>query len=295
MLLRSILTVVVVLTATTTYAQWPALYFRADPFLRLDLSRSGGGSGFGMSVYSYSAESYFDGLDQTPHTSKAEAPNVRFQREEYIFTGVIGLSRSTAAVIAVPVSYVKQRLFESGAWGVEKAWVGVSHALDQAHHYSILAAAAVPIDGQVGELHFPVAARDKSGFITAQFVGSRASSRFVPSIYLRAGVGMYTSKEEYYGRRLYEFPGELRVMYPLTSFLKLGVGSEGRFVVGAPDNRIFVRTLSSHDAFAFGPDLLVRLTPDAHLHASYRQDVFGFYATAGSYWSVAMVIVPAVR
>lgn len=291
----SVFALLLIAISSPAHAQWPALYFRADPFLRMNLARPDGGSGMAMSVYSYSAESYFDGLDQTPHTSKADAPNVRFQREEYIFTGVIGLSRNTAAIAAVPVSYVKQRLFESGAWGVEKAWVGVTHALDRAHHYSVLAAAAIPIDGQVGNLHFPVAARDESGFITVQFIGSRAHRGYAPSIYLRAGVGMYTSKEEYYGRRLYEFPGELRLMYPLNSSVRLGLGSEGRFVVGAPDNRLFDNTLSSHDAFAFGPDIAIRLTPDAHLHATYRQDVFGFYATAGSYWGAALVIAPSVH
>lgn len=274
----------------TASAQWPALYFRADPFLRLDLSRSQAGSAFGLGVYSYTAESYFDGRDLTPHTSKAEAANVRFQREEYIFSAVIGLSRRTALVGSIPVSHVRQRLFETGDWGVEKFWLGVSHALDQAHHFSVVVAGAIPVDGPVGELHFPVAARDNSGFVTTQFILNHESRTRVPSFYFRAGVGMYTSKEEFYGRRLFEFPGELRVTMRLSEPVQLGIGGEGRFVVGAPDNRFFANTLTSHDAFAFGPHLIIRLTPAANLHATYRHEVFGFYATAGSYWNIAMVL-----
>lgn len=287
----SCLSLILVLAASgVAHAQWPALYFRADPFLRLDLSRPQGGSGFGMAVYSYSAESYFDGRDQTPHTSKAEAANVRFQREEYIFAGQLGLTNRTAILAAVPVSHVKQRLFESGDWGIEKAWIGLTHALDRSHHYSILFAGAVPIDGPVGKLHFPVTARDNSGLVTAQFIVSHESLSRAPGIYLRTGVGMYTSKEEYYGRRLYEFPGELRASIGLAEPVRLGFGAEGRFVVGSPDNRLFAQTLSSHDAFAFGPDLIVKLAPDASLHATYRHEVFGFYATAGSYWNITMVL-----
>lgn len=275
-------------------AQWPALYFRADPFLRLDLSRPRGGSGFATGVYSYSAESYFDGRDKTPHTSKADAVSVRFQREDYIFAAQIGLSDRTAVIGAIPVSYVKQRLFETGDWGIEKAWIGITHALDRSHHFSLMFAGAIPVDGPVGDLHFPVNARENSGFVTTQLVIGRESTTRSPSIYLRAGVGLYTSKEEYYGRRLYEFPGEFRATVGVAKAVRVGVGSEGRFVVGSPDNQLFSETLYSHDAFAFGPDLIVRLTPDAHLHVAYRQDVFGFYATAGSYWNVSMIIVPAI-
>lgn len=248
-----------------------------------------------MALYGYAAESYFDGRDKTPHTSKAETPAVRFQREEYIFTGVLGLNQRTAVVLSVPVSYVKQRLFEPGEWGVEKVWGGVTHALDRGHHFSVMAAIAVPIDGPIGELHSPVTARDHSGLVTAQAIVARAASGFTPEVYVRSGVGMYTSKEEYYGRRLYEFPAEFRATYPLAGYAHLGLGGEGRFVVGSPDNQLFAQTLSSHDAFAFGPDLIVRLTRDANLHATYRHEVFGFYATAGSYWNVAMVIVPSSR
>jgi hypothetical protein len=276
--------------AGSAHAQWPALYFRADPFLRLDLSRPEGGSEFEVGVFSYSAESYFDGRDQTPHSSKAEAANVRFQREEYIFSGQIGLSNRTAIIGALPVSHVKQRLFESGEWGIEKAWVGITHALDQSHHISLVLVGAVPIDGSIGELHFPVRARDNSGFVTTQLILSRESTNRIPSVYLRAGVGVYTSKEEYYGRRLYEFPGELRATIRLADALRAGFGSEGRFVVGSPDNHLFSHTLYSHDAFAFGPDLILNLAPDTKLHATYRHEVFGFFATAGSYWNVAVVL-----
>lgn len=292
MLKRLLLATVLALVVSPAHAQWPALYFRADPFLRLDLSRPQGGSGFSTAVYGYSAEAYFDGLDQTPHTSKADVPAVRFERQEYVFTAAFGLSRQTALVASLPISHVRQRLFESGEWGVEKGWLGVVHALDRAHHLSLLGAVAIPIDGQVGNLHFPVAADDRSGVLTAQVIVSRAASGYIPRLYLRSGVGMYTSKEEYYGRRLYEFPAEFRATYPLSRFGELGLGGEGRFVVGAPDDRLFARTLTSHDAFGFGPDFVLRLTPDAHLHATYRHELFGFYATAGSYWNVAMVLSP---
>lgn len=281
--------------ADPALAQWPALYFRADPLLRLDLARPRGGSNFGVAVYSYSAESYFDGRDLTPHTSKANASNVRFQREEYIFAGQIGLSDRTAIVGVVPVSHVKQRLFETGDWGVEKLWFGVSHALDAKHRYSVVFVGAVPMDGPVGELHLPVTARDNSGFVTAQFVLNHESRTRFPSVYLRTGVGMYTSKEDYYGRRLYEFPGEVRIIMRVTDPIRLGIGSEGRFVVGAPDNRLFSNTLTSHDAFAFGPHLVIRLTPHANLHATYRHEVIGFYATAGSYWNIAMTLTGSNR
>ncbi len=59
-------------------------------------------------------------------------------------------------------------------------------------------------------------------------------------------------------------------------------------MMGAPDDRLFVRTLSSHDAFALGPDLFISLTPEADLHATYRHEIFGFYATAGSYWNIVL-------
>jgi hypothetical protein len=280
----------VIFLSGSAYAQWPALYFRADPFLRLDLSRPHGGNGFGMAVYNYSAESYFDGRVLTPHTSKASAPSVRFQREEYIFSGQIGLSNGTAIVGAIPVSHVRQRLFETGDWGIEKVWLGVAHALGRSHRFTVLFAGAVPIDGPVGDLHFPVTARDNSGFVTAQVILNYESRGRAPGVYVRTGVGMYTSKEEYYGRRLYEFPGEIRASIQMAPPLQIGLGGEGRFVVGAPDNRVFARTLTSHDAFAFGPDLVVHLTPDASLHAVYRQEVFGFFATAGSYWNIAMLL-----
>jgi hypothetical protein len=269
-------------------AQWPALYFRADPFLRLDLSCPDGGSSFGLAVHSYSAEAYFDGLDQTPHTSKADVPSVRFQREEYVFSSTIGLSRRTAIVVSLPVSHVRQRLFETGDWGVEKVWLGATHALDHSHHFSALVAAALPVDGAVGNLHSPVAVRDRSGVLTAQFILSHAPLGRAPHLYLRFGAGVYTSKEEYYGRRLYEFPGEFRASVPVVQGLRVGLGGEGRFVMGAPDDRLFARTLTSHDAFAFGPDLFVSLTPEADLHATYRHEVFGFYATAGSYWNIVL-------
>jgi hypothetical protein len=153
-----------------------------------------------------------------------------------------------------------------------------------------LLGAAVPVDGSVGNLHFPVSARDHSGLLTTQLIVSHYGVGLVPRVYLRVGAGMYTSKERYYGRRLYEFPGELHVTIPVLRALQLGAGSEGRFVVGAPENRVFTQTLSSHDAFAFGPDAIVRLTPSASLHASYRHEAIGFYATAGSYWNLAMVL-----
>lgn len=273
-------------------AQWPALYFRADPLLRLDLSRPNGGSSFGLAVYSYSAEAYFDGLDRTPHTSRAEMPMVRFQREEYVFSGSIGLSRNTALVVSLPVSYVRQRLFETGDWGVEKVWLGGVHALDAAHHVSLLMAAAIPVDGAVGNLHFPVGARDHSGFLTTQLIYAHNPDGLSPHVYLRVGAGVHTSKEEYYGRRLYEFPAEFHATLPVGSSLRVGGGAEGRFVVGSPDDRIFVRTLSSHDAFAFGPDLVIHLTQQASLRATYRQEAIGYYATAGSYWNVAMILGP---
>ena len=276
------------LGTSSASAQWPALYFRADPFLRLDLSRPDGGSSFGLAVYSYSAQSYFNGLDKTPHTSRADIPNVRFQREDYVFSGVLGLSDRTAFVISLPVSHVTQRLFETGDWGVEKVWLGATHALDQSHQVSVAMAAALPVDGAVGDLHSPVAARDRSGVLTAQFILSHAPLGRAPHLYLRVGAGVYTSKEKYYGRRLYEFPGEFRVSVPVVQGLRVGLGGEGRFVMGAPDGRLFARILTSHDAFALGPDLFVSLTPEADLHATYRHELFGFYATAGSYWNIVL-------
>lgn len=96
------------------------------------------------------------------------------------------------------LSQLSNRVYLSaGPGGVEKAWLGITHALDHAHHLSILVAGAITIDGSVGDLHFPVVAHDNSGFITAQFVLSHQSRSLAPSIYLRAGVGAYTSKEEY--------------------------------------------------------------------------------------------------
>ncbi len=278
--------------AAPAYAQWPALYFRADPFLRMDLARPEGGSTFGLAVYSYTAESYFDGQDQTPHTSKQAVPTVRFQREDYVFSGAIGLSQKTAIVLSLPVSHVRQRLFETGDWGVEKVWVGATRAFGRGHHLTMLMAAAIPIDGAVGNLHSPVAARDHSGFLTAQIVLRTDARPLVPRLYLRVGSGLYLEKEEYYGRRLYEFPGEFRATYPIGKAVQFGLGSEGRFVVGAPDDRFFAPTLSSHDAFAFGPDLMVSLTPQASLHVTYRHEAIGFFATAGSYWNVSMAVFP---
>jgi hypothetical protein len=276
----------------TAHAQWPALYFRADPLLRLDLSRRSAGTSFALSTYRYEAGAYFDGRDKTPHSSVSEFPMIAYEREEFVFSGVFGLSKDVAAVIAAPVSHASQRYHETGEWGIERLWLGGLWAVDRARHFSLLGWMAVDWDGPTGNLLYAVGDDNGSSLAGLQFVLASGDRSQGPEFYLRGGAAVHLRKDRWFNRRLYEFPGEFRFLMPVTHRLALGGGIDGHFVVGHQESLPFIGRYTSHDAFAIGPDLSLRLTPEIRLHAVFRDEIIGYYASAGVYWNVALAITP---
>jgi hypothetical protein len=265
-------------------------YYKPDPFAGLDFGRARRGTVVEASVNRYSAESYFDGEDETPHTSTSSKPDQKYTREDIILRSTTAFSGGPDLVLVLPITHVRQLGTENaegepGKWRVEHLWLGANILSTPDRRFSLMFGLGMPIGGDINTMASAGQDHDGTARATIQPILTNGFPEGGFGYYLRLGAGIHMGTDDEDVDRIYELPGELVLSAPVGERASVGFRSDARFTLIDYGGQ---QGTQSRDVIAIGPYISFAATKDWRIKATYREEVIGYFTSAGSSWHIGI-------
>lgn len=230
----------------------------------------------------YDSNAYFDGKDEFPHSSTNSSESSSYTRDELTLTYSRDIGHNTRVVAMLPASKVRQRGIVAGEWRVEHLWVGTLHMRTD-RQGSLLLALGLPLAGGIDSLSSANADEDNDARVAAMTIFTNGFVENHWAHYARIGAIAHLGTGDY-DQSVYELQGEAHLA-PALGLIHLGLRIDAKFTLVSDDSE---STPLSHDAVAIGPILHCPLSDRIAVSMLYREEIFGYYASAGSAFRLSL-------